>query len=155
MPANMDVPAASPEPASTPVALPAPAAPASPVAQLVTHEQPRRRVGGLGIAGIVVGSVLIMGALFGGGVAVGMHLPSDRGGFDVSEGGIRPHGESGPDGRHQSGQLGGGQNHGGQQGGQNPGGQQGGQNGTGPNGGPGGTGGPGSVIPTPGSTPTN
>ena len=142
MPANMDVPAASPEPASTPVALPAPAAPASPVAQLVTHEQPRRRVGGLGIAGIVVGSVLIVGALFGGGVAVGMHLPSNRGGFDVSEGGIRPHGESGPDGRHQSGQLGGGQNHGG-------------QNGTGPNGGPGGTGGPGSVIPTPGSTPTN
>ncbi|MCA0218363.1 MAG: hypothetical protein LCH43_13560 [Actinobacteria bacterium] len=36
----------------------------------------RRGLGGGAIAGIVVGSFVVAGALFGGGVLVGSHLPS-------------------------------------------------------------------------------
>ena len=41
---------------------------------------------GLGIAGIAVGSVLAAALLFGGGVAVGLALPSDQMGPDSASG---------------------------------------------------------------------
>lgn len=64
---NEAAPAGANTPAETVVTQPA-----APVAQPVA---PRRDLGGLAIAGIVVGSVLVAGALFGGGVAVGAQLP--------------------------------------------------------------------------------
>ena len=72
------------EPTSPVVSEPAPAA-----AQAETVPpavQPRRRLGGLAIAGIATGAVLSAGLLFGGGVALGVALPDGRPGVDIQSG---------------------------------------------------------------------
>jgi len=70
------------------------------IEQPAVAASPQRR-NGLAIAGIVVGSVLVAGALFGGGVAVGANLPGiahsqfERPGFPGDDDGI-PGGGPGP-----------------------------------------------------------
>ena len=80
-----------------------PAAPA-PVSVPVLVE---KRRSGLVTAGIIVGAVGVAGALFGGGVLVGTHIPSGQsqqsqfgpGGFPGGPGGDRPEGGfGGPNG---------------------------------------------------------
>jgi hypothetical protein len=52
-------------------------------------------MGGLAIAGIVVGSVIVAGALFGGGVAVGSHIDSRPGMSQFVQGGQNRQGPNG------------------------------------------------------------
>ncbi len=77
-------------------------APATPPTAVVTPPPAAPRGRGLTIAGIAVGGVIIAGALFGSGVAVGAHLPGDglrtdrTGQFDQQRGmpgGDRPLGD--------------------------------------------------------------
>jgi hypothetical protein len=70
--------------------------PAPPVAQPVA-----RRMPGLAIAAIAVGSVIVAGVLFGGGVVVGTHLPAVGGQFATGERAhhafpFGPNGQGGP-----------------------------------------------------------
>jgi hypothetical protein len=51
-----------------------------------------RRRSGLAIAGAVVGAVVVAGALFGGGVLVGTHLPQGSQSQQFGPGGNRPQG---------------------------------------------------------------
>ncbi len=74
-------------------------------------EAPRRRSNALAIAGIAVGSVLVAGALFGGGIAVGVHLPSGGHGYSYgpsgpSQNGFGTHNRNGQN-RPDTGQRGG------------------------------------------------